>query len=129
MTSRAAPDDPAVARAPDGLAGGAGSIPGLDVALASCERIIQADPRLDADLILRAGRFAAEAHAAQARQNGEPYIIHPIAVAEILAGYHLDTATIATALLHDVVEDTPHSLAEIEKRFGAEIARLVEGVT
>ncbi|MBX9752319.1 MAG: bifunctional (p)ppGpp synthetase/guanosine-3',5'-bis(diphosphate) 3'-pyrophosphohydrolase [Roseococcus sp.] len=129
MTHGAAPDEPAVARAPDGLAGGAAAIPGLDAVLEFCERITQADPRLDADLILRAGRFAAEAHAAQARQNGEPYIIHPVAVAEILAGYHLDTATIATALLHDVVEDTPHSLAEIEKRFGAEIARLVDGVT
>ncbi|MBX9594938.1 MAG: bifunctional (p)ppGpp synthetase/guanosine-3',5'-bis(diphosphate) 3'-pyrophosphohydrolase [Roseomonas sp.] len=129
MTPRAAPDDPAVARAPDGLAGGSATIPGLDDVLEFCRHITTADPRLDADLIFRAGRFAAEAHAPQARQNGEPYIIHPVAVAEILAGYHLDTATIATALLHDVVEDTPHSLGEIEKRFGAEISRLVDGVT
>lgn len=129
MTPRATPEDPVVARAPDGLAGGSAAIPGLDAVLEFCARITEADPRLDPDVILRAGRFAAEAHASQARQNGEPYIIHPVAVAEILAGYHLDTATIATALLHDVVEDTPHSLAEIEKRFGPEIARLVDGVT
>jgi len=129
MGPRAAPDHPVVARAPDGVAGGAAAPPGLDAVLELCSRITTADPRLDADLILRAGRFAAEAHAPQARHNGEPYIIHPVAVAEILAGYHLDTATIATALLHDVVEDTPHSLAEIETRFGAEIARLVDGVT
>ncbi|WP_424811834.1 RelA/SpoT family protein [Roseococcus sp. YIM B11640] len=103
--------------------------PGLDAVLEFCSRISEADPRLDADLLLRAGRFAAEAHAKQARQNGEPYIIHPVAVAEILAGYRLDTETIATALLHDVVEDTDHKLPEIERRFGAEIARLVDGVT
>ncbi|MDB5414242.1 MAG: bifunctional (p)ppGpp synthetase/guanosine-3,5-bis(diphosphate) 3-pyrophosphohydrolase [Rubritepida sp.] len=129
MIPRAAPDEPAVARAPDGLAGGTAATPGLDAVLEFCSRITAADPRLDADLILRAGRFAAEAHANQVRQNGEPYIIHPVAVAEILAGYRLDTATIATALLHDVVEDTEHKLPEIEKRFGSEIARLVDGVT
>ena len=117
-----------MARAPDGVQGAAAP-PGLDSVIALCERICAADPRLDADILLRAGRLAAEAHAPQARQNGEPYIIHPVAVAEILAGYRMDTATIATALLHDVVEDTPHSLSEIEARFGPEIARLVDGVT
>ncbi|MBS7791947.1 bifunctional (p)ppGpp synthetase/guanosine-3',5'-bis(diphosphate) 3'-pyrophosphohydrolase [Roseococcus sp. SDR] len=129
MKPGATPDEPVVARAPDGVSGGAAPVPGLDAVLEFCSRITTADPRLDADLILRAGRFAAEAHAPQARQNGEPYIIHPVAVAEILASYHLDSATIATALLHDVVEDTPHGLPEIEKRFGPEIARLVDGVT
>ena len=129
MKPRAAPDDPAVARAPEGLAAGAVATPGLDAVLEFCTRITEADPRLDAELILRAGRFAAEAHAQQRRQNGEPYIIHPVAVAGILAGYRLDTATIATALLHDVVEDTDHKLPEIERLFGAEIARLVDGVT
>ncbi|TCH96445.1 bifunctional (p)ppGpp synthetase/guanosine-3',5'-bis(diphosphate) 3'-pyrophosphohydrolase [Roseococcus sp. SYP-B2431] len=133
MIPRATPGDPAVARAPEGLANGGlatgAAAPGLDVVLEFCSRITAADPRLDADLILRAGRFAAEAHAQQKRQNGEPYIIHPVAVAEILAGYRLDTATIATALLHDVVEDTEYKLPEIERRFGPEIARLVDGVT
>jgi len=129
LTPRATPDEPVVARAPDGLIGGTAPPPGLDAVLEFCSRITSADPRLDADILLRAGRFAAEAHATQARQNGEPYIIHPIAVAEILAGYHLDTATIATALLHDVVEDTEHKLTEVERRFGPEIARLVDGVT
>jgi guanosine-3',5'-bis(diphosphate) 3'-pyrophosphohydrolase len=128
MSERATPPLPAVARAPEGVASPA-SPPGLDEVIAFAARTAAADPRLDSDLLLRAGRFAAEAHAQQARQNGEPYIIHPVAVAEILAGLHLDSATIATALLHDVVEDTPHSLAEIEQRFGAEIARLVDGVT
>jgi GTP pyrophosphokinase len=128
MSERATPPLPAVARAPDGVAASTAP-PGLEEVIAFAARVAAADPRLDSDLLLRAGRFAAEAHAQQARQNGEPYIIHPIAVAEILAGLHLDTATIATALLHDVVEDTPHGLPEIEQRFGAEIARLVDGVT
>ncbi len=129
MSERAAPATPGMARAPDGAMAEAAAPPGLDAVLAFCDRVCTADPRLDRDLIARAGRFAAEAHAAQARQNGEPYIIHPVAVAEILAGYRLDSATIATALLHDVVEDTPHGLPEIERRFGAEVARLVDGVT
>ncbi|MFL1461338.1 RelA/SpoT family protein [Roseococcus sp. DSY-14] len=129
MSERAAPDAPGMARAPDGAATQAAPPPGLDAVLAFCDRVCTADPRLDRDLIARAGRFAAEAHAPQARQNGEPYIIHPVAVAEILAGYRLDSATIATALLHDVVEDTPHGLGEVERRFGAEVARLVDGVT
>ncbi len=129
MSERAAPDCPGMARAPDGTATQAAPPPGLDAVLAFCDRVCTADPRLDRDLISRAGRFAAEAHAPQARQNGEPYIIHPVAVADILAGYRLDSATIATALLHDVVEDTPHGLGEIERRFGAEVARLVDGVT
>jgi GTP pyrophosphokinase len=128
MSERATPPGPAVARAPEGVAATA-SPPGLEAVIAFAARTAAADPRLDSDLLLRAGRFAAEAHAQQARQNGEPYIIHPVAVAEILAGLHLDSATLATALLHDVVEDTPHGLAEIEQRFGPEIARLVDGVT
>ncbi len=124
------PPPPAGPPAPDGVArGSAAPPPGLDAVIEFVARIAAADPRLDADLLLRAGRLAAAAHATQARQNGEPYIIHPIAVAEILAGFRMDTATIATALLHDVVEDTEHSLADIERQFGAEIARLVDGVT
>ncbi|MDE2006296.1 MAG: bifunctional (p)ppGpp synthetase/guanosine-3',5'-bis(diphosphate) 3'-pyrophosphohydrolase [Rhodospirillales bacterium] len=69
------------------------------------------------------------AHGPQTRDNGDPYITHPLAVADILAGYHLDTASIATGLLHDVIEDTPVKLPEITARFGAEIAGLVDGVT
>ncbi len=66
---------------------------------------------------------------AQRRDNGDPYITHPVAVADILAGYRLDVASIATGLLHDVIEDTPVTLPEIERRFGGEIAGLVDGVT
>ena len=103
--------------------------PGIEEVRALASRVAAYDPRADATLIERAGELAAEAHAAQQRENGDPYITHPIAVAEILAGYRLDAASIATALLHDVVEDTSVGLKEIERRFGAEVARLVDGVT
>ncbi|MBR0653567.1 bifunctional (p)ppGpp synthetase/guanosine-3',5'-bis(diphosphate) 3'-pyrophosphohydrolase [Roseomonas arctica] len=87
------------------------------------------DPRADQELIAAAYTLAEAAHAPQQRENGEPYIVHPLAVAEILAGYKLDQGTIITALLHDVVEDTPTSLLEIERKFGKEVAKLVDGVT
>ena len=120
-------NDPACA--PEGLNAGAAPPPGLDNALVFVTKAVEGDSRLDGALLAEAARLAATAHASQARKNGEPYIIHPIAVAEILAGYRLDTATLATALLHDVVEDTPTSLADITRRFGPEIAKLVDGVT
>ncbi len=107
----------------------AAPIPGLDNALVFVTKAVEGDSRLDGYVLAEAARLAATAHASQTRRNGEPYIIHPIAVAEILAGYRLDTATLATALLHDVVEDTPTSLADITRRFGPEIAKLVDGVT
>ena len=93
------------------------------------EKVHAYDPGADVALIDAAYVMAMKAHGAQKRDNGDPYISHPVAVADILAGYRLDTASIATALLHDVVEDTPVTMAEIEKRFGAEIAGLVDGVT
>jgi GTP pyrophosphokinase len=87
------------------------------------------DSRADTALIQAAYAMAAEAHGAQTRDNGDPYISHPTAVAEILAGYRLDAASIITGLLHDVVEDTPVTMAQIEARFGREVAGLVDGVT
>ncbi len=123
-----------LARAPEGPTTGTIAAnpvlpPGHAEAAALAERVLAYDPRADVGLITRAGQLAAEAHAAQQRENGEPYIVHPLAVAGILAGYRLDSATIATALLHDVAEDTAVGLKEIERRFGAEVARLVDGVT
>lgn len=113
------------ARAPEGLAAGTVASPGVALA-----RIVGAyDPRADLPLIEAAYTLAEKAHAPQKRENGEPYIVHPLAVAEILAGYRLDQGSIITALLHDVVEDTPIGLPEIEKKFGREVARLVDGVT
>src|SRR6185369_2874880 len=83
----------------------------------------------DVEAIRRAFEFAAEAHAPQTRESGDPYITHPLAVAETIAELQLDTATIMAALLHDVAEDTPVSIADLEARFGDEVARLVDGVT
>jgi len=116
-------------RAPEGLAEPTlpphVETPGTELA----RRVAAYDPRADVALIEAAYDLAATAHASQARENGDPYITHPLAVAGILAGYRLDTATICTALLHDVVEDTGVSLAELEKKFGTDIAKLVDGVT
>ncbi len=83
----------------------------------------------DISLIRRAYALAAEAHASQKRQSGDPYIIHPLSVAYILAQLQMDAAGITAALLHDVVEDTEHTLSDIENLFGAEVAALVDGVT
>jgi GTP pyrophosphokinase len=87
------------------------------------------DPKADTALIDAALDIATQAHGTQRRDNGDPYITHPIAVADILADYRLDVASIVTGLLHDVIEDTPVKLAQIEPRFGKQIAGLVDGVT
>jgi len=87
------------------------------------------DPRADIDMINRAYVFAANAHANQKRSSGEPYMGHPVAVANILASLRLDDKSIVTGLLHDTVEDTAVTLEDIERRFGSEVAYLVDGVT
>ncbi len=92
-------------------------------------RVRETMPHADLDLLRRAYLFAQEAHASQTRASGEPYVSHSVAVASILVGLRLDTPTIAAALLHDVPEDTPHSIDEIREKFGPEIAGLVDGVT
>jgi GTP pyrophosphokinase len=86
-------------------------------------------PRSDIGPITEAYEFSAKAHEGQQRRSGDPYITHPVAVAEILAGLHLDSGSIKAALLHDVVEDTGSTLAEIETRFGEDVALLVDGVS
>ncbi|MCR4377395.1 MAG: bifunctional (p)ppGpp synthetase/guanosine-3',5'-bis(diphosphate) 3'-pyrophosphohydrolase [Rhodospirillales bacterium] len=93
------------------------------------ERIKSYDPQADEDLINRGYVFAMKAHGSQTRASGDPYFSHPLEVAGILTGYRLDAATIVTALLHDVVEDTSATLEDIERLFGAEVAKLVDGVT
>lgn len=77
----------------------------------------------------RAYEYAKAAHSGQVRQSGEPYIIHPIQVAGILAGLRMDPHTVATGFLHDVVEDTPVTLEDLKKEFGPDVAMLVDGVT
>ncbi len=83
----------------------------------------------DADQIMRAITFAEEAHRGQSRASGDPYFAHPLAVASILADLKMDAPTIVAALLHDVAEDTSYTVTDIEERFGAEVAQLVDGVT
>ncbi|MDA8193698.1 MAG: bifunctional (p)ppGpp synthetase/guanosine-3',5'-bis(diphosphate) 3'-pyrophosphohydrolase [Thermaerobacter sp.] len=83
----------------------------------------------EADTIVKAMEFAKVAHQGQSRASGDPYFAHPIAVATILAELRMDVPTLTAALLHDVVEDTNFSVADIEERFGAEVAQLVDGVT
>jgi guanosine-3',5'-bis(diphosphate) 3'-pyrophosphohydrolase len=86
-------------------------------------------PKADVKQILRAYDVAADAHAEQRRSSGEPYIVHPVGVAEVLAELGLDTATIVAALLHDVVEDSDITVDDLAAEFGAEAAALVDGVT
>ena len=120
-------------RAPDGAsAADSAAKPGRIPAIRQfelTEKVRAYDPKADTELLDGAYVLAAQAHGQQARDNGEPYITHPLAVADILAGYRLDTASIVTALLHDVIEDTPVTLQEIEQRFGPAIGGLVDGVT
>ena len=81
------------------------------------------------DIILDAYKFAHQAHEGLYRKSGEPYIIHPVAVAQILIDNKMDAPTIIAGLLHDVVEDTKYTLDDIEKLFGSTVRKLVDGVT
>src|SRR5436305_1148190 len=95
------------------------------------EAILKHLPKLsfsDQQMVERAYQRAASAHEGQKRKSGEPYMIHCVAVAQTLAELRMDAQTISAALLHDVVEDTPITLEDIEKEFGIEVARLVDGV-
>jgi GTP pyrophosphokinase len=93
------------------------------------ERVRAYDPDADESILNRAYVFAMQAHGTQKRASGDPYFSHPLEVAGILTDLKLDTPTIATALLHDTVEDTSATIQDIEENFGPEIAGLVDGVT
>ncbi|WP_374570772.1 bifunctional (p)ppGpp synthetase/guanosine-3',5'-bis(diphosphate) 3'-pyrophosphohydrolase [Phenylobacterium sp.] len=93
------------------------------------EKVCSYDPTADEALLNRAYVYAMRMHGSQKRASGDPYFAHPIEVAGILTDYRLDTATIVTALLHDVIEDCPVTPQDIEELFGAEISELVQGVT
>jgi RelA/SpoT family (p)ppGpp synthetase len=93
------------------------------------DRVLSYDPDADEALLNRAYVFSMAAHGSQKRASGDPYFSHPIEVAGILTDLHLDAETIATAILHDTVEDTVATQEQIEKTFGPSVARLVDGVT
>ncbi|MGY9047634.1 guanosine-3',5'-bis(diphosphate) 3'-pyrophosphohydrolase [Puniceibacterium antarcticum] len=87
------------------------------------------NPKTNADLIRAAYDYGARMHEGQLRHSGEPYFSHPVAVAAILTEQQLDDATIVTALLHDTIEDTKSTYSEVARRFGPDVAMLVDGVT
>jgi len=93
------------------------------------ERVKAYDPDADEDLLNRAYVFSVKAHGSQLRASGDPYFSHPVEVAGILTDLKLDDKTIATAILHDTIEDTVATQEQIERLFGADVARLVDGVT
>jgi guanosine-3',5'-bis(diphosphate) 3'-pyrophosphohydrolase len=96
------------------------------------EEIKGRSPRVDEALVRRAFEFASKAHEGQVRRSGAPFILHTVETTRILSellGSHMDATLAASALLHDVVEDTPIPLEELQREFGAEVARLVDGVT
>ncbi len=85
--------------------------------------------RLDTELLARAYELSAKAHEGQVRKNGDPFVTHCVEVAKILADLQLDTATVASGLIHDVIEDTDVTYADLEREFGKEIASIVDGLT
>lgn len=93
------------------------------------QTIADYNPKYDLELIGRAYDKAKEMHEGQLRKSGEPYLIHPLAVAEILADLGMDEDTIVAGLMHDVVEDTPYTSEELREEFGEEVELLVDGVT
>lgn len=108
------------------LGGSRGNPPELDGVLRTLR---QFHPKADRQVVIRAYEVAAESHQGQTRRSGDPYITHPVAVAEILADLGMTAPTLVAALLHDTVEDTSYSLEDLREEFGEEIARLVDGVT
>ena len=93
------------------------------------DRVLSYDPDADEALLNRAYVFSLQAHGSQKRASGDPYFSHPIEVAGILTDLHLDDETIATAILHDTIEDTVATPEQIQKLFGDNVARMVDGVT
>ena len=93
------------------------------------QKVQSYNPKFDTEKLTKAFRLAEEAHNGQLRNTGEPYIIHPLEVAHILADLELDCDSLVGALLHDVVEDTDYTLSDISREFGDGVAIIVDGVT
>ena len=108
-----------------GLLPGSRRTPGLKELLSAAAYL----PPEQVERIRDAAEFGAEAHRGQKRKSGEPYIAHPVAAAEVLAGLRVDADTIVAAILHDIIEDTPIAKEELAARFGTSVAEIVDGVT
>src|SRR5215471_12386666 len=93
------------------------------------EKVRTANPEADTELLRRAYVFSAYEHKGQTRRSGEPYLVHPLEVADILADLRLDPVAVSAGLLHDIVEDTPNSIEKVRELFGEQVAHVVEGVT
>ena len=93
------------------------------------EKMRAYEPKVNGKTVHAAFDFALQMHGSQARESGEPYVVHPLKVAEILADMEMDETTIVAALLHDCIEDTKASFDTIKEKFGADVAHLVDGVT
>lgn len=93
------------------------------------DKILSYNPAADLDVVRKAYVFSAKVHQGQVRLSGEPYLVHPMEVAAVLADLRLDVQTVATGLLHDTLEDTLTTFEELEALFGSEVANLVDGVT
>src|SRR5580658_8772238 len=93
------------------------------------DRVRKYNPQADEELLNRAYVYAMKAHGVQKRASGDPYFSHPLEVAAILTDMRLDDATIVAAVLHDTIEDTESTREDIDRIFGREIGKLVEGLT
>ncbi|PYN12328.1 MAG: hypothetical protein DME05_21860, partial [Candidatus Rokuibacteriota bacterium] len=93
------------------------------------EAIPKYQPGADLGVLARAYKFSAASHQGQQRASGEPYLSHPLEVANLLVDFKMDVTTVTAGLLHDVLEDTAATKADLEREFGGEIAELVDGVT
>jgi GTP pyrophosphokinase len=94
-----------------------------------CESVLKRNPTAHIDIIRRSHAFAAAGHAGQFRRSGDPYLVHPMGVAKIIADLNLDVASICAGILHDCVEDTTATSEDIGEKFGPEIQKIVDGVT
>src|ERR671927_307927 len=93
------------------------------------QKVARNHPQADLDMLRRAYFFSARDHKGQTRASGEPYLVHPLEVANILADMRLDEVSVATGLLHDVLEDTLADRETLVEHFGEEVTRLVDGLT
>jgi len=93
------------------------------------EKVRAANPEADTELLRKAYVFSAYEHKGQVRRSGEPYLVHPLEVADVLADLRLDVVAISAGLLHDIVEDTPNTIEKVRELFGEQVAHVVEGVT